>query len=49
MGPRGLTGVGFAVFVFFLLAILPVLMVRNLVLLKSVRWPFYVLSVCMFL
>lgn len=42
-----LTGIGFAVFVFFSLAIFPVLVVRNLV--KGVRWPFYVLSGSMLL
>lgn len=45
----GLTGVGFAVFVFMFLAIFPVLIVRSMMLLKSVRWPFYVLSASMFL
>lgn len=35
-------GAGFAVFIFFSLAIVPVLIVRSL--LKGARWPFYVLS-----
>ncbi|SPO03965.1 uncharacterized protein DNG_06648 [Cephalotrichum gorgonifer] len=40
---------GFAVFAFLFLAILPVLLVGDLVLSKSARWPFYVLSISMLL
>ena len=45
---KGLTGVGFAVFVFLLLGVFPGL-VGGDVMRRSVRWPFYVLSASMFL
>lgn len=35
---------GFAIFSFFFLAIFPVMMVKDIELTKSIRWPFYVLA-----
>lgn len=35
---------GFAVFTFFFLALFPILMVRDMDILQSIRWPFYLLA-----
>jgi hypothetical protein len=35
---------GFGVFTFFFLALFPIMMVRDMEILKSIRWPFYVLA-----
>jgi len=35
---------GFAVFSFFLLALFPVMMIRDMELLKNIRWPFYLMA-----
>jgi len=40
----GFTQGGFAVFSFFLLALFPIMMVRDMNILKSIRWPFYIMA-----
>ncbi|PKS10423.1 hypothetical protein jhhlp_002174 [Lomentospora prolificans] len=40
---------GFAVFAFLFLCIFPVMVAQDLVLIKSIRWPFYLLAISMML
>jgi hypothetical protein len=35
---------GFAVFTFFFLALFPIMMIRDMEILRSIRWPFHVLA-----